>query len=155
MTTRVCRARTPAAFAFFRELATEYENELPADLRHSDFARQLQHLEIDYGPPNAAFVATIDESPAGCVALMTLNASAAIVKKLYVKPQYRNLGVAKALLAHLIDYSRQRKFRRLVLDTERDRLRIAYNFYLSLGFEECEPYGRVDYASPTFMELKL
>jgi hypothetical protein len=59
-------------------------------------------------------------------------------------------GVAEALT-----FLRESGYRRVVLDTDKERLRAAYELYGSLGFSECEPYGPVDYASPTFMELRL
>lgn len=155
MATQVRLVETPADFRRFRELVVEYEQSLPQDLRHPDFQQQLQQLDVHYGPPNAAFVATIDGLPGGCVALTQLNASTSIVKKLYVKPEYRKLGLARALLSAVLDLSRERGLERIVLDTERDRLPAAYKLYLSLGFTECEPYGKVDYPGPTFMELKL
>jgi GNAT superfamily N-acetyltransferase len=155
MATDVRLVRTPEEFRQFRELVIEYEDSLPEDLRHPDFQEQLQRLEIYYGPPNAAFIATIDTVPGGCVGLAKLDAATAIVKKLYVKPAYRSLGLARALVAAVLHAARERRLRRVVLDTERERLQAAYNLYVSLGFKECEPYGPVDYSKPTFMELTL
>jgi carbonic anhydrase len=155
MKTDVRLATEPEDFERFRDLAIEYENSLPQDLRHVDFARQLETLRDHYGAPNAAFIATADNVSAGCVALARLNESTAVVKKLYVKPEYRQLGLARALVGALVNFARRSGFARLVLDTERDRLQAAYKLYLSLGFKDCEPYGAVDYASPTFMRLDL
>mgnify|MGYP001324600041 CR=1 FL=1 len=152
---RVQLLDTPEDFSVFRTLIVEYELSLPNELKHSDFEGELDNLELHYGPPNVALVALVDEEPAGCVALVPLDASTAIMKKLYVTPAFRNIGVARKLLATLIDAAREHRFSRIVLDTDRDRLEAAYRLYLSLGFAECEPYGEVDHASPTFMELHL
>ena len=147
--------RDSAGFARFRELLIEYEQSLPGDLQHSDLAGELRDLERHYGEPNAAFVAEIDEALAGCIAFAALDKKTAIVKKMYVRPAHRRRGVARALLQALTTTAQERGHRRLVLDTERDRLEVAYRLYLSLGFTECAPYGDVDYASPTFMELPI
>jgi GNAT superfamily N-acetyltransferase len=155
MATNVGIAKDEADFRRFRQLVAEYEESLPADLKHSEFEREIDDLPAYYGPPGAAFVATAGDRPAGCVALSILDASTAVIKKLYVAPAYRNLGLARRLLAALIDFARDRSVARLVLDTERERLPAAYQLYLSLGFRECEPYGDVDYRCPTFMELNL
>lgn len=155
MSTSVRIADRPEDFDDFRHLAVEYENSLPEDLRHVDFQRQLQALDKHYSSPNAAFVAWVDGAPAGCVALSRLDESTAVIKKLYVGPEYRKAGVARILMEALLHVCRVRGFRRVVLDTERDRLQAAYKLYLSLGFRDCEPYGPVDYATPTFMELHL
>jgi GNAT superfamily N-acetyltransferase len=142
-------------FRAFRDLVVEYENALPAELRHAALQRELENLRRNYGPPNALFVATVADAPAGCVALIPLDASTGVIQRLYVKPSYRKLGVARALLAGLIDVARRRGHSRVVLDTDRERLRAAYTLYLALGFERCDPYGEVEYASPTFMQLRL
>jgi putative acetyltransferase len=144
-----------ADFRRFRDLVVEYEESLPDDLKHSEFEREVNDLKTHYGLPGAAFVATIDGTAAGCVALSVRDESTAVIKKLYVVPAYRNLGLARRLLAVLIDFARAQRLTRLVLDTERDRLPAAYKLYLSLGFQDCEPYGEVDYRCPTFMQLKL
>lgn len=148
-------AESSEDFRRFCDLIVEYEISLPDDLKHSDLASEVDDLENHYSSPNAAFVATVDDISAGCVAFKALDASTAVIKKMYVTPAYRKFGVARALMAALIDISRERGLVRLVLDTERERLRPAYNLYRSLGFEECEAYGEVDYASPTFMQLQL
>jgi GNAT superfamily N-acetyltransferase len=155
MSTDVRIAQDPADFDRFRDLVTEYEQSLPDDLQHSEFAREIDELQAHYGPPGAAFVAGVDGEPAGCVALNVIGDTTAVIKKLYVKPAYRNLGLARQLMGALIDFARSGHVTRLVLDTERERLPAAYRLYLSLGFRECEPYGEVDYRCPTFMELAL
>jgi putative acetyltransferase len=155
MAVTVRLARTAREFERFRELAVEYEESLDPDLRHGNFAGELAVLPERYAEPNAAFVACVDAKPAGCVALCELNGSTGVVKKLYVRQDYRNLGVARSLMTTLIDLARRRRYAQLVLDTDRERLSAAYALYLAIGFEECEPYGSVDYACPTFMRLSL
>lgn len=118
---------------------------LPHDLRHSD---------IDFSP-DVALVARDDGMACGCVALSQLDPATAIMKRLYVVPAYRGRGVARALLAAFETAARERDCSRIVLDTDRERLAAAYALYRSLGFEECEPYGPVDFATPTFMERRL
>jgi GNAT superfamily N-acetyltransferase len=155
MTVAVQTVRTALDFEQFRELAVEYEESLDADLRHADFASEFAALHEHYADPNAAFVAAVDAQPAGCVVLCELAGSVGLIKKMYVRPGYRNRGVARSLMTAVIDRARRRFYTELVLDTERRRLSAAYSLYRSIGFEECEPYGGVDYACPTFMRLPL
>jgi len=131
--------------ADFRALAYEYEATLPEDLRHSD---------VDF-IPDVALVAYLEGIPRGCVALVAHDDSTGIMKRLYVQPSARNRGVARGLVAALVEAARARGHRRIVLDTDRTRLIEAYALYQSLGFRECAPYAPVDYAMPTFMELLL
>jgi carbonic anhydrase len=146
------RVHSSAQFQQFRELQVAYEDSLPADLRHG--LPDLAGLEILYAEPNAAFLGLVDDKAAGCVAVTTLDASTDILKRLYVDPTFRGSGVARALMNAALHFSREHERLRVVLDTDRERLNGAYRLYLSLGFQECAPYGPVDYACPTYMELR-
>jgi putative acetyltransferase len=147
------RVHSTAQFQQFRDLQVAYEDSLPADLRHS--LPDLAGLEILYTDPNAAFLCLVDDKAAGCVAVTTLDASSDVLKRLYVNPAFRNLGVARALVNAALQFSREHERLRVVLDTDRERLNAAYRLYVSLGFHECAPYGPVDYACPTYMELRI
>lgn len=151
----VQRASMHAEFEQFRCLLDEYEHALPADLRVPDLTRELENLETIYGPPSAAFVAVSQGMPAGSVALSSLDASTAVLKRLYVRPAFRGHGVARALLAEVLSFARANGYKRLVLDTHRERMQAAYDLYVSVGFSESVPYGELHYGCPTFMELQL
>ncbi|HTV93033.1 MAG TPA: GNAT family N-acetyltransferase [Verrucomicrobiae bacterium] len=129
----------------FIDLIAEYETSLPEDLRHGS-------LE----PFAVAFTASVDEQPCGCVALDERDSATGIIKRLYVRPAFRQHGVARALIDELVAAARERGYARVVLDTDRERLAAAYKFYLLYGFTECAPYVEaVSYVCPTFMELPL
>jgi putative acetyltransferase len=133
------------ASSAFYELLAEYEASLPDALRHGSLEPNL-----------VAFVASVDGAPCGCVALDECDATAGIVKRLYVQPAFRQHGVARALIDALVQVARERGYTRVVLDTDREALAPAYRFYMKYGFKECGPYVEaVSYACPTFMELPL
>lgn len=125
-------------------LVVEYERSLPEDLRHSESEREF----------DGAFLARFDNRYGGCVAV-TLKGDTAIMKRLYVRPEYRGKGAARALTLAAVGFARERGCERIALDTDARQLSAAYALYRSLGFTECEPYGPVDYANPTYMELRL
>ena len=149
----VRRARDIAEFQQFRALQIEYEESLPPDLRHS--LPDLPGLQMIYDGPNAAFLASTDQNSSGCMAVSRLDVSTSVLQRLYVTPAYRGLGIARALIDVATSFSRNQNHDRIVLDTDRERLPSAYQLYLSLGFENCDPYGPVEYACPTYMELRL
>jgi GNAT superfamily N-acetyltransferase len=107
----------------FRLLEREYDEALPADLRHD------AHEALDEG--------------------------SAVMKRLYVRPEYRGTGAGRALAQACVDLARERGYRRIVLDTNKKHLEAAYRLYRSMGFAECDPYAGVNYSCPTFMELVL
>lgn len=151
----IALARDAGTFARFAALAAEYEHALPPALRHANFETEAADIRAAYGPPNAAFVASIEGEPCGCVALVRLDARTAVVKKMYVRPAFRHRGIARALMEALETHARAGGYERLALDTDREALAAAYRLYLTLGFSDCEPYGEVDYDTPAFMERWL
>jgi len=129
----------------FHELIAEYEASLPPELRHGS-------LE----PYRVAFMASVDGEPCGCVALDERDPATGIVKRLYVRPAFRQHGIARALIDDLVAAARERGYARIVLDTDREQLAPAFRFYLKYGFRECAPYVEaVSYVCATFMELAL
>ncbi|HKU67339.1 MAG TPA: GNAT family N-acetyltransferase [Candidatus Baltobacteraceae bacterium] len=149
------RVRARAAFGHLHRLLVEYEHDLPPDLRHGR-EPALPEVEALYdGERAAAFLARIDGAYGGCVAVRALTTPSAVLQRLYVRPDYRGKGAARSLALAAVEYARERGCRRIVLDTQAQRLSAAYNLYVALGFVECEPFEPVDYAAPTYMELKL
>lgn len=146
--------RSPAALRRLHELLVEYERDLPPDMRHGH-EPALQEVESRYRGENAGFLARIGKEYVGCAAVTTAGHATAILQRLYVQPVHRGHGAARAPAQAAIAFARELGCRRIVLDTDRERLNAAYALYLSLGFTECEPYGAADYASPTYMELAL
>jgi GNAT superfamily N-acetyltransferase len=132
----------------------EYEQSLPADLRHG-LVPDFESVCRTYDEPNGAFLAADADDAVGCVAVTHLDASRALVLRLFVRPNARGGGTGRKLVDAALAFLRDRGYARVVLDTDKARLSAAYNLYLSLGFTECEPYGPVDYPSPTYMDLDL
>ena len=148
-------AQTDEDFQAFGALVSEYEAALPPELRHAELDRELAQLSQLYGPPHAAYVAMVDDVAGGCIALTRFDDTTSVIKRLYVAPQFRKHGIARQLVSACIDAARSRGDARVVLDTHRAQLPAAYALYRSMGFVDCEPYGSVEYACPTFMELTL
>ncbi len=138
----------------FRTLLAAYEAALDEDLRIPDAAAEVRSLAERYSA-GTLILARSNGIPAGCVVVNRLDARSAEVKRLYVVPSARGLGLGRELMEAAIAYARERGFGRVVLDTERERLAVAYELYRALGFVECDAYARAEYANPTFMELRL
>jgi len=150
----VVRATHASQFDELRSLFVEYEADLPQELRHGAIPETLE-LRSTYAGRNAAFLALSAGGGVGCVAVRELNDETAILLRLYVRAASRRLGAARRLTLAAIEFAKETAYRRVVLDTNKERLMSAYRLYRSLGFEECEPFAVVSYACPTFMELGL
>ena len=145
--------QAPQQFREFHAIQVEYEGTLPADLQHDLPA--AADLPAAYAEPNAAFLGSFDGEPAGAIAAVSLDQTTDVLQRLYVRPTFRGAGLARALVGTVIDRARTRGCRRVVLDTDRDRMAVAYGLYRAFGFVECAPYGAVRPGCPTYMELTL
>ena len=92
--------------------------------------------------PRAAFVVVWqNDEPVGCGALRPLDdPDVGEVKRMYVRPQFRGLGLGKRLLAHLAGYARQQGAGLLRLETGIYQT-AAIHLYERYGFERIPPFG--------------
>jgi GNAT superfamily N-acetyltransferase len=85
-------------------------------------------------------VARRDGEPIGCGGLRALDATHGEVKRMYVAPEARGTGVARAILAALEDEARDRGWTRLVLETG-SKQPDAIRFYTREGYTPIERFG--------------
>ena len=143
-----------AEFRTLQELFAEYEADLPAHLRHGAVPA-LPELVRTFAGNNRAFLAMAGGDAIGCIAVRDFDRESALLLRLYVKPARRGLGAARALVEAVIEFAREGKHSRVILDTNKEALDPAYRLYRSTGFTECKPFAAVTYECPTFMELRI
>ncbi len=151
MAASIRRAQSKPDFQEFHELLVLYEADLPPVLRHGSVP-SLVELERMYRRRSAAFLAEAAERPIGCVAVSELDAHTGVIMRLFVRPESRGAGAARALVLRALEFLQEAGYGRVVLDTDKERLPAAYRLYQSVGFIECGPYTTVTYPCPTFME---
>lgn len=138
-----------------RELFMEYAASLDFDLDFQDFEDELEGLPGDYEPPGGRILLAIHgEELAGCVALREINEEVCEMKRLYVRPGFRGMGIGRELSIRVIDKARESGYERMRLDTV-SSMREANSLYHSLGFEEIDPYRFNPLEGARFMELRL
>lgn len=93
--------------------------------------------------PEITFWTIWDEtSLAGCAALKELDPSYGEIKSMRTAPEYRNKGVAKMLLGHIIDEAKRRNYSGLSLETgAMPFFAPARQLYLKFGFVYCGPFA--------------
>ena len=90
---------------------------------------------------NGAFlVALRDNEPLGCGALRRIEERSGELKRMYVRPQARGLGIGRALLAALEAEARALGLTRLLLETG-VRQAEALGLYRQAGFSDIPAYG--------------
>lgn len=127
-----------------RGMIREYAQSLGFDLCFQGFDAELAGLPGDYAPPRGALlVAHVDGALAGCCAVRPLDsvdyANACEMKRLYVRPAFRRLGLGRLLAEGILDAARQAGYACVLLDTLSD-METARALYQEIGFEEIPPY---------------
>jgi len=149
------QAMQPAEIALARELFREYAAGIGLDLCFQNFDEELATLPGKYAPPRGRLYLLSDGSaPAGCAALRPFRDEIAEMKRLYVKPQFRNRGYARMLSEKLIEEARTIGYGAIYLDTLRSMAE-ARKLYASLGFVEFEPYYDNPLPDVCYMKLVL
>jgi putative acetyltransferase len=138
-----------------RQLFREYEKELDADLCFQSFEKELENPLYKYGQPQGSLIlAYWNNEPAGCVALQPLEEGACEMKRLFVRPSYRQHKIGEALVVEILEQAKLLGYSKIKLDTLQ-RLQAAIHIYKKHGFEittayYSNPLDEVVYMSKSF-----
>ncbi len=95
----------------------------------------------DYRPPKGVFLLASDETlTVGCAGLRTLSPTVGEVKRMWIHPDWRGLGLGRALLSDIETHAQRLGLQRLMLDTN-DFLAAAMRLYQSAGYEAVARYN--------------
>ena len=163
-----------------REIFRDYAAALGFDLCFQGFEAELEGLPGDYAEPRGTLLlalvdvaegqAPVASAPvlqredgrrtqvAGCGALRPLDAAdypnAAEMKRLYVRPGFRGLGLGRQIAEALLDAARGAGYGCVLLDTL-DDMESARALYEDLGFEEVPPYYHNPIAGAHYLKVDL
>ncbi|MGW8195557.1 MAG: GNAT family N-acetyltransferase [Desulforhopalus sp.] len=138
-----------------RRLFEEYAAWLGIDLSYQGFAAELRALPGSYAPPRGRLLlAQVKGVAAGCVALRPLESGICEMKRLFVRPGFRGMGLGSLLAARIVEEARALGYRTMRLDTL-PFMQGAISLYETLGFSRCPAYYDTPLTETIFMELKL
>lgn len=138
-----------------RQLFLEYAQSLNVDLCFQNFEEELNSLPERYGPPDGTIIiALVDGKSAGCIALHRLSGDICEMKRLYVRENYRGLGIGKKLISQILEVAFQRNYRFIRLDTL-PTMEKAQELYEAFGFYDIEPYVYNPIQGTRYLERKL
>lgn len=142
-----------------REVLREYAASLNVDLCFQGFDEELAGLPGPYAEPDGALLlAWVDGRLAGCGALRPLpeadHPDACEMKRVFVRPAFRRLGLGRHLASALIDRGVQAGYAVMLLDTL-DEMEAARELYATLGFEEIPPYYYNPIPGAHYLKLDL
>ena len=151
----ILQAETGKNLKRARTIFKEYAASLDFDLDFQDFREELNSLPGQYTSPSGRLlIAMYGDKPAGCIALRKLSHGVCEMKRLYVKPQFRGLGIGRALTEAIIEEAKRIRYARMRLDTV-PSMEEARALYVSIGFKEIKPYRYNPIEGSRFMELSL
>ena len=161
-TIRIARADGPEDLDAVRELFLEYvsvpdwEADFATYLAQQAFESELAGLPGAYAPPaGALLLARVDGHPAACIAAKPLDPpDVCEMKRLFVRPQFRGLGLGEQLVRQLLMLTRAAGYRRMRLDTLPSMV-AAQRLYRRLGFREIPAYCANPVTGAHFLEREL
>jgi putative acetyltransferase len=128
------RPDTADAILLISELEAQLEPLYPRTSRHGYSVEKLMQQGV------AFFVTRHDGVLAGCGGIELFGTEYGEIKRMYVRPQFRGLGLAKLMLDHLAAYARERKVHLLRLETGIHQ-KAAIALYERIGFQPIPPFG--------------
>ena len=137
------------------DLVAEYGESLGENTCTAQFEKTVDELRNAYEQPDSCFILAMWEGMvAGCVAMRRLDDETCEMKRLFVRPSFRGLGVGRLLVEVLIGRARATDYKAMRLDTL-STLERAVRLYEALGFRYIEPYNEPLTDDTLFLELDL
>ena len=148
-----------------RAMLREYVAWIGLDLAFQQIDDEIAELPGDYDEPTGALlVAEENHHLIGMIALRPLpdgawlaearSAKVAEMKRLWVRPEGRGRGVAKELVAQILDQARHLNYDEIRLDTL-PMMTNAQSLYESLGFHDVAAYYKTPIKGTRFMAKRL
>ena len=155
----ICTPSSAQEIDAVRTLFKAYAANLGIDLCFQDFDNELAQLPDRYVPPRGALLAVrVGDAWAGCCALRPLDTvdypNAAEMKRLYIDPRFRGLGLGRVLAEAILDAARQASYDVVLLDTLSE-METARALYEDLGFIEIPPYYHNPIEGAHYLMVKL
>lgn len=148
-------AQFPLEIELVRLLFREYATGLGVDLCFQGFESELASLPGRYTrPQGGVWLASAANQPAACVALRPHDRHTAEMKRLYVRPDFRGMGLGRRLVNLVVTYAADAGYRRICLDTL-PAMSEAIGLYRQMGFKPIEAYYQNPIAGALFFAKDL
>lgn len=138
-----------------KQILEEYNVSPGMELSPKDFVEDFADFPGEYVPPEGCLLlAFYRTQAAGCVAIKKLSEDACEMKNLYVRPEFRNMGIGLILADSIIKEAGRLGYQRIRLQTL-PSMKQARKLYESLGFKQITPYRFNSSERVFFMELEM
>ncbi len=96
-------------------------------------------IERFRAPEGGLLLAFVDDAAVGTVCMQRIGADVAELKRMYVRPAFRQIGLGRALVIELIALTERSGYRRIRLDSP-GFMTDAHRLYRASGFVDIGPY---------------
>jgi GNAT superfamily N-acetyltransferase len=120
-------------------LAEDFGIVLSADDMEEVHATFRLEQPVLFGPRGRLYLVEVDGEPAGVGALKPIGPDVCEIKRMFVRPSWRGMGIARRILERLISDARELGYRTARLETM-TYMREAHDLYRSIGFVDSEPF---------------
>jgi ribosomal protein S18 acetylase RimI-like enzyme len=128
------RPDTEDAITLITELEAVLDPLYPSESRHGYSVEKLLRQGV------AFFVIRHEGVLVGCGGVQLFGSEYAEIKRMYIRPQFRGMGLAGLMLDHLAEYSRSNGVKLLRLETGVHQHE-AIGLYERAGFKLVPPFG--------------
>lgn len=151
----ITTAQCPEDFRVAGELILAYVTWLGIDLSFQNFDKEISDLPAMYAEPTGGLLlAAVNDVAVGVAGIRPYGDTDCELKRMFVRAEYRNLGLGKQLLTAAVDLARRLGYAAIKLDTA-DFMQSAIGLYIAHGFVEILPYRYNPHAEARYFELKL
>ena len=151
---------TPELLPELRAVLMEYGfymyNQLSLTDGKERFMTELETLPgANYQSPSGTFILAIyKEKIAGCVGIKKFTTNECEMKRMYIRPEFREKGIGGLLFDYVIKWSKTMGYKKILLDTN-EEMKEAVKLYLKKGFIKIPAYCINENDHPVFMEYSL
>ncbi len=139
-----------------KKLFREYEKWLNVSLCFQGFEEEVNTLPGKYGSPEGKlYIVKSDNKFSGCIALRKLEDGICEMKRLYLQPELRGKGIGNELVSKIIHDAKDLGYKKMRLDTIKEKMPNAVRMYEKYGFVKTEKYYDNPNPHTLFMELDL
>jgi ribosomal protein S18 acetylase RimI-like enzyme len=153
----IAPARTDDEVAAVADLFRAYAASLDVSPCFQGFETELATMPGKYAPPTGELLLARDAEgrPIGCIALRSLDPEGACeMKRLYVMPEGRGLGIGERLVSMIVDEAKRIGYREMRLDTL-PSMTNAIALYRKFGFEPMDAYYETPLGDTVFLRRNL
>jgi GNAT superfamily N-acetyltransferase len=147
-----------AARVLIGQLVEWLEARLELDVRHEqhDSEDELDRLEGFYAEPyGTLLLGYLDGRPCGTTGVHLMSSERAELRRVWVAPEARGIGLASALLRTGIETARGLGAHTVVLETVSGVMDTAIGMYARAGFRPIQPYSVLGETFPNALTLGL